>query len=119
MATFALPAEASAAARAESTAALRSRARFIDGERASLEFLAVQSADRLRGVFVLSHLDEGKPRDLPVSRSVMILTCCTSPNGLKSPRSASSVVLKVRFPTKRFFIHSPQESIFPRVAELM
>jgi hypothetical protein len=47
------------------------------------------------------------------------LTCCTSPNGLKSPRSASSVVLKVRFPTKRFFIHSPQESIFPRVAELM
>jgi hypothetical protein len=44
-----------------------------------------------------------KPRDRPVSRSVMILTRSTCPYVSKSCRSSSSLVLKLRFPTKIFF----------------
>src|SRR5580704_7466086 len=43
------------------------------------------------------------PRDRPVSRSVMMLTRSTCPNGSNSWRSSSSAVLKLRFPTKIFF----------------
>src|SRR5580693_10039414 len=47
------------------------------------------------------------PRERPVSRSVMMLTRSTCPNGSNIWRSSSSDVLKLRFPTKIFFTHRP------------
>src|SRR6202020_159430 len=46
-----------------------------------------------------------KPRDRPVSRSVIMLTRSTCPNGSNICRSSSSDVLKLKFPTKIFFTH--------------
>jgi len=43
------------------------------------------------------------PRDLPVSRSVRMLTRSTCPKLSKSCRNSSSAVLKLRLPTKIFF----------------
>ena len=48
-----------------------------------------------------------KPRERPVSRSVMMLTRSTGPNGSKICLSSSSDVLKFRFPTKIFFKRPP------------
>ena len=62
-ATPAFSAEAAPAAAAgtvSATAAFGSGARFINGQRASAEFLAVQRGDGFRGIFVLHHLDEGE-----------------------------------------------------------
>lgn len=44
-----------------------------------------------------------KPRERPVSRSVMMLTRPTLPYGSNNVRSSSSVVLKDRLPTKILF----------------
>lgn len=48
-----------------------------------------------------------KPRDRPVSRSVIMLTRSTCPNGSNICRNSSSEVLKLRFPTKMFFTNRP------------
>ena len=48
-----------------------------------------------------------KPRERPVSRSVMMLTRSTCPKGSKICRSSSSFVLKLKFPTKIFFTRLP------------
>src|SRR5580692_4282324 len=48
-----------------------------------------------------------KPRDRPVSRSVIMLTRSTWPKGSKSCRNSSSAVLKLRLPTKIFFTLLP------------
>src|SRR5262249_53919082 len=47
------------------------------------------------------------PRDLPVSRSVMILTRSTAPYASNNWRTESSVAPKLRLPTKMFFTRSP------------
>src|SRR5579862_1793916 len=48
-----------------------------------------------------------KPRERPVSRSVMMLTRSTCPYDSNICRSSSSLVLKLRFPTKIFFTLMP------------
>jgi len=48
-----------------------------------------------------------KPRERPVSRSVMMLTRSTCPNGSNICRNSSSDVLKLKFPTKIFFTRLP------------
>jgi hypothetical protein len=47
------------------------------------------------------------PRERPVSRSVMMLTRSTCPNGANIWRSSSSDVLKLKLPTKIFFKRLP------------
>ena len=51
-----------------------------------------------------------KPRERPVSRSVIILTVSIVPYGSKSWRRSCSVVLKARLPTKMFMDGSPEYS---------
>src|SRR5580693_7268157 len=48
-----------------------------------------------------------KPRDRPVSRSVIKLTRSTAPYASKAERMDSSVAPKSKFPTKSFFMVSP------------
>ncbi len=55
-----------------------------------------------------------KPRERPVSRSVMIATRSTCPYASNNWRSSSSDVLKSRFPTKMFFKRVPQDGLFER-----
>jgi len=47
-----------------------------------------------------------KPRERPVSRSMMIWTRSTIPYDAKIWLSSASVVVKARFPTKIFMDHS-------------
>src|ERR1035441_7644932 len=49
------------------------------------------------------------PRDRPVSRSVMIRQLFTAPYRSNRLRTASSVALKSRLPTKIFFTNSPDD----------
>ena len=56
--------------------------------------------------FVIS--TKPKPRERPVSRSVMIATRSTGPYCSNNWRSSSSPVLKSRFPTKIFFKRLPR-----------
>src|SRR3984885_8261397 len=48
-----------------------------------------------------------KPRERPVSRSVIKLTRSTAPYASKAERMDSSVAPKSKFPTKSFFMISP------------
>ena len=68
---------------------------------------AIQHSDRFVSVFCAGHLHKAEPAWLPVSLSLMILTWVTEPNAAKIWRSAPSEVLKLRFPTKMFFIELP------------
>jgi hypothetical protein len=52
-----------------------------------------------------------KPRERPVSRSVMMLTRSTCPYASNNCRSSSSDVLKSRFPTKMFFKRLPLDEL--------
>src|SRR5579864_34466 len=52
---------------------------------------------------VLAISTNANPRERPVSRSVKMLTRSTCPYGSNARRSSSSVVLKLKLPTKMFF----------------
>src|SRR3954454_22530034 len=54
---------------------------------------------------------KANPRDRPVSRSVMIRALLTAPYLSNKLRTASSVALKLRLPTKIFFTSLPPDNL--------
>ncbi len=83
------------------------RARLVHVECASAHLRTVQRRDGLFSIFVTGHFHKAESARAPVSRSVMMLTRSTCPNGSNIVRSSSSDVLKLKFPTKIFFTHLP------------
>src|SRR5436305_850566 len=54
---------------------------------------------------------KANPRERPVSRSVMIRALLTAPYLSNKLRTASSVALKLRLPTKIFFTSLPPDNL--------